>query len=72
MELSSVFEKLGILKRSQILISRVPFRPGCQDGHFGWFPGSHGPMVWSLELFFCKVIDFFPGSVVVFEKSVNW
>ena len=72
LELWSVFEKSANCAPSRILISRVPFCPACQDASFEWFPRSFGLMVWAPEPFFCKEVNFFPGSVEVFENSVNW
>ena len=68
----SVFEKSVNWWPTQMLVSRVPFRPACQDASFEWFPGSYRLVVWPPEPFFCKVVKYFPGSVVVFEKSANW
>ena len=71
-EWQSVFEKSTNWQPTGILISRVPYGPGDPDGNFEWFPGPFGPIVWAPEHFFYQKVDFFPGSVVVFEKSANW
>jgi len=68
----AVFEKSTNLQCSLIFMSRVPFWSQDTDGHFEWFPDPNEPIFWAPEHFFCKIIDYFPRSVAVFEKSANW